>query len=211
MSDESLYLCGQNIDVMVNDSEEAWLKSFCAGDEQAYKFFFEHYYQLFAHFAMKYVPDAAVCEDIVHEVIFECYASRRLFKSLESFKSFFYVSIKNRCLNYLEHKRAELNYLNDASARQEHDFFLDAIIEEEVYAIMHKTCKEFPDPLRQVFDLVLEGKSNEEIASVLGLSVDSVKSYKKRGKQILKKKLGPLLAYWDFFKIEKVARCAIWS
>ena len=59
---------------MVNDSEEAWLKSFCAGDEQAYKFFFEHYYQLFAHFAMKYVPDAAVCEDIVHEVIFECYA-----------------------------------------------------------------------------------------------------------------------------------------
>lgn len=85
---------------------------------------------------MKYVSDSVVCEDVVHEVIMECYVSRRSFENLEKFKSFFYISIKNRCLNYLEHKKAELNYLSDASAKQEHEFFLDSIIEEEVYAIM---------------------------------------------------------------------------
>lgn len=196
---------------MAYESEEAWLRSFCAGEEEAYKLFFERYYQLFAHFATKYVSDFAVCEDIVHDVIMDCYVSRRVFNDMDGFKSFFYVSIKNRCLNYLEHKQAELNYLNDASARQDHDYFLDSIIEEEVYAIMHKTCEEFPDPLRKVFALVLDGKSNEEIASILGLSLDSVKGYKKRGKQILKKKLGHLLAYWDIARIEKTAGCLIWS
>ena len=44
-------------------------------------------------------------------------------------------------------------------------------------------------------ELSLKGKSNEEIARVLNLSLDSVKSYKKRGKQILKEKLKGLICF----------------
>ena len=211
MSDDSLYLPVKS-KVMADETEiQAWLRSLYAGEEQAYKLFFERYYQLFARFAMKYVSDEMVSEDIVHDVILEYWTARRLFESLESFKSFFYVSIKNRCLNWLDHKQAERNYLNDASARQSDDFFLDSIIEEEVYALMRKTCGEFSGPLRKVFDLVLDGKSNDEIAKALGLSLDSVKAYKKRGKQILKKRLGHLLAFWDRLRLERALCCAVWS
>ena len=54
---------------------------------------------------------------------------------------------------------------------------------------------ELSDPLRQIYELTLQELSNEEIAAQLGLSVDSVKAHKKRGKQILKERLKGLMAF----------------
>ena len=45
-----------------------WVKQLIEGDEAAYKIFFKEYYQIFAHFAFKYVKDIDVAEDIVHDV-----------------------------------------------------------------------------------------------------------------------------------------------
>ena len=42
-----------------------WVKQLIEGDEAAYKIFFKEYYQIFAHFAFKYVKDIDVAEDIV--------------------------------------------------------------------------------------------------------------------------------------------------
>ena len=110
-------------------------------------------------------------------------------------KSFLYLSIKNRSINYLQHKKAEENYLHDASVMHREDYFLDTIIEEEVYFLMHKAINELPEQIQTIYELSLKGKSNEEIAQVLNLSLDSVKSYKKRGKQILKEKLKGLICF----------------
>ena len=78
---------------------------------------------------------------------------------------------------------------------QQEEFFLDAIIEEEVYFLMHKAIKELPAQIQQIYELSLQGKSNEEKSQTLNLSLDSVKSYKKRGKQILKEKLKDLMCF----------------
>lgn len=180
---------------MVEDEHgnNEWFRRFCAGDEGAYKFFFEEYYPIFVHFAMKYLHDMEVCEDIVHDVVYEFYSKKRVFENINMMKSFFYLAVKNKCLNYLEHKKAEQNYLEELSRHQQKDFFLDSMIEEEVYLLMHRTIHEFPGMMRSVYELSLEGKSNDEIAEALGLSLDSVKGYKKRGKSILKDKLRRLM------------------
>ena len=60
---------------------------------------------------------------------------------------------------------------------------------------MHKAINELPETDTTIYELSLKGKSNEEIAQVLNLSLDSVKSYKKRGKQILKEKLKGLICF----------------
>ena len=122
-------------------------------------------------------------------------SSKRVFTNINSLKSFLYLSIKNRSINYLQHKKAEENYLHDVSVIHGEEFFLDAIIEEEVYFLMHKAINELPDQIQTIYELSLKGKSNEEIARVLNLSLDSVKSYKKRGKQILKEKLKGLICF----------------
>ena len=172
-----------------------WVKQLIEGDEAAYKIFFKEYYQIFAHFAFKYVKDIDVAEDIVHDVILDLYSNKRDFTSLNKLKSFLYLSIKNRCFNYIEHENAKQNYLQASTLQQDEDYFLDAIIEEEVYFLMHKAINELPDQIQTIYELSLIGKSNEEIARVLNLSLDSVKSYKKRGKQILKEKLKGLICF----------------
>ena len=173
---------------------EAWIKQFCAGDESAYRIFFDEYYQILAHFAMKYVQNPETSEDIVHDVILDIYSNKRIFSNINSLKSFLYQSIKNRCINYLEHKKAEQNYCQSSAIQQE-EFFLDSIIEEEIYFLMHKAIKELPEQIHQIYELSLQGKSNEEIAQTLDLSLDSVKSYKKRGKLMLKDKLKDLMCF----------------
>lgn len=174
---------------------DAWIEQLCKGDELAYKVLFDEYYQILAHFAMKFLHDKEACEDIVHDAILDLYSRKRVFNNINSLKSFLYLSIKNRSINYLQHKKAEENYLHDASVMHREDYFLDTIIEEEVYFLMHKAINELPEQIQTIYELSLKGKSNEEIAQVLNLSLDSVKSYKKRGKQILKEKLKGLICF----------------
>ena len=175
-----------------NIQSDAWIEQLCKGDELAYKVLFDEYYQILAHFAMKFLHDKEACEDIA---ILDLYSSKRVFTNINSLKSFLYLSIKNRSINYLQHKKAEENYLHDVSVIHGEEFFLDAIIEEEVYFLMHKAINELPEQVQNIYELSLKGKSNEEIAQILNLSLDSVKSYKKRGKQILKEKLKGLICF----------------
>ena len=172
-----------------------WVKQLVAGEEIAYKIFFEEYYQILAHFAFRYVKDIDTAEDIVHDIILDLYSQKRNFDCINKLKSFLYLSIKSRCLNHIRHENAKHHYLQEKTNEQSEEFFLDYIVEEEVYFLMNKAIKELPDKIQSIYQLVLAGKSNEEIAEALSRSLDSVKAYKKRGKQILKEKLKGLMCF----------------
>lgn len=178
-----------------DNQSNTWVKQLCAGDESAYRKLFDEYYRILSHFAMKFIPDVETCEDIVHDAILDLYSKKRTFENINALKSFLYLSIRNSCLNYLDHQKAKENYLRHASTVTDEEYFLDSIIEEEVYYLMHKAIKQLPAQIQSIYELSLQGKSNEEIAQALNLSLDSVKSYKKRGKQMLKDKLKDLFYF----------------
>ena len=67
--------------------------------------------------------------------------------------------------------------------------------EEETYFLLRQAIRQLDSPLRRIYELTLQGKSNEEIARALDLTLDSVKSYKKRGKQVLKEMLKDLYLF----------------
>ena len=176
-----------------HEEQNIWVRQLVAGDEVAYNFFFKEYYPIFVHFALKYVNDIAPAEDVVHDVVVDFYLNRRNFSNLTKLKSFFYSSIRNRAIDHIRHENAKRHYLRQEKVEEESEFFLDAIMEEEIYFLMNKALKTLPEKIHNVYELSLNGKSNEEIAEMLNLSLDSVKSYKKRGKQILKEKLKGLI------------------
>ena len=170
-----------------------WIKQLHFGNEEAYRILFDEYYQMLGVFAMKYVKDKEVAEDIVQDVITELYSRRLLFDTPVALKSFLFLSVKNKALNFLRRQQAQERYLNNRM--EEESFFLNNIIREEVYYHLQKMIGELSDPVRQIYELTLQELSNEEIAEQLGLSVDSVKAHKKRGKQILKERLKGLMAF----------------
>ena len=129
---------------MISKTEQQdWLKRLCAGEEEAYRFFFKEYYQILGSFAQQYVKEEMIAEDIVNDVIYELYRNKKSFPDIVSLKSFLFTSIKHRSLNYIRGKKAQERYLQDPQvANDTEEFFLDAIIEEEVYFLMHKAITE---------------------------------------------------------------------
>ncbi len=176
--------------------QQEWIYLFCKGDEAAYEYFFEEYYSLLGAFAMKYVKEKEIAEDIVHDVILELYSRKLQFTNIGALKSYLYLSIKNKSLNYIRSVHAKENYLQDWVEQKKENFFLNNMIEEEVFYRLRKAIRELPDKVREIYELSLLGSSYEEIAQQLSLSVDSVKAYKKRGKLILRKKLKGLMYLW---------------
>lgn len=179
----------------MEDNEKTWLEKLRRGEEKAYRKFFEEYYQILCVFAGKYLKDHDHAEDIVHDVILELYSRKQSFPTLEALKSWLFSAIKNRCLNDLRHLRAGDRYAREMQAGERQEFFLENIIEEETYFLLRQAIRQLDSPLRRIYELTLQGKSNEEIARALDLTLDSVKSYKKRGKQVLKEMLKDLYLF----------------
>lgn len=170
-----------------------WIEHLREGKEEAYRVLFDEYYQILCVFAMKYVKDKEVAEDLVQDVILELYSRRLPFDNPVALRSFLFLSVKNRALNFLRHRQAQEHYLKHSV--EEENFFLNNIIREEAYYLLQKMIMELSDPVRKIYELTLQECSNEEIAEQLGLTVDSVKAHKRRGKQILKERMRDLLVF----------------
>mgnify|MGYP002746485438 FL=1 len=162
------------------------------GDMACFEACYKFYYRGLCSFASRWVP-VSTAEDIVQDIILELYSRRLRFNTPVALKSFLFLSVKNRALNFLRRQRAQEHYLSISV--EEESFFLNNIIREEVYYHLQKMIGELSDPVRKIYELTLQEFSNEEIAEQLGLTVDSVKAHKKRGKQILKERLKGLMAF----------------
>lgn len=164
------------------------------GVENAYRLLFSRYYSLLGIFAFRYLNDKQWCEDVVHDVFLDLYQSRENFKTVLTLKSYLYSAVRNRCIDVLRHQQVKGRYEAEMLERGEETFYEDGILEAEAYALLKEAISELPDQTRTVYDLVLCGLTNQEIAEKLSLTEDAVKAHKKRGKKILREKLKYLLS-----------------
>ena len=75
------------------------------------------------------------------------------------------------------------------------------LMREEVYRELYLSVRELPDRCREVFELHLKGKKNEEIAELLSLSVETVKTHKKNAVRFLKERMGNLFTLLVMFRV----------
>ncbi len=158
---------------------------------EAFHTLYKRYYRALVCYAMQWTDTQEPAEDLVQDLFSTIWEKRMTFFSLTSFQSFLYNSVKNAALNYLKHKDVERNYAQkvqeDEPLRlpEEDDFF-----EEELYRRLFQLVDQLPDRCREVFLLYMKGRKNEEIADALQISIETVKTQKKRAMQFLRKKTG---------------------
>lgn len=179
-------------------SEDLWLKQLSDGDEKAYKRLFDQYYSSMVMFARSFLKNDVLVEDVVQDVIYDFWMQRQSLSKVMSIKAWLYAAVRNRCLNDLEHDKVVRKYL-DKVKLVDNEFILQQMIEEEVYLSLKNSIDALPGKIKEVYKLILVGKNNKEIAFLLNLSEDAVKSYRKRGKQILKISLGNLWTLVVFY------------
>lgn len=159
-------------------------------------------------FASTIVDSNEDAEDIVHNVFLSLYEKEDELPNIKSLKSYLYRSVYNASLNFLKKKstshelreeRVQQNLLSQTLSNQEE--YLVKRIEEEVIWELFEAIEKLPKESQKIFKMsYLQNISNAEIANLLGISVNTVKSQKQRAKQLLKRELKDLFLLLIFLK-----------
>lgn len=157
---------------------------------------YSQYFDSLVDHAVRYVEYRQIAEDIVQDLYSELWNRREEFKHLISPKSYFYQAVTNRALNYLRDyggrisplDTSEYNVLSlqsdDASP---HD---DAQTDvSEVYDRLMECIDELSPRAREVILYTLEGKTIVQIAQIMGVSTETVKTLKKRAYKMIRTSL----------------------
>lgn len=161
------------------------------GDKRAFRDVFDQYFNALAAFGYKYVPDQQTVEDMIQESFISFWEGRKDFDHINAVKSFLYTSVRNKCLNYLKHKKVERKHERNLVYHIESDHLFSAhVIEEETFNHLFIEIKNLPESSREIMLLALNGLRNQEIADELGVSVNTVKTQKKIAYQKLRTSLG---------------------
>jgi len=133
-------------------------------------------------------------EDIIQEVFIAFWKHNKEFNNINAVKAFLYTSARNKCLNYLKHqsvlKKHQPALIYELESEQ---FFKSHIIEEEAFNQLYSEIHKLPESAQKIMILAIKGLKNNEIATELNISINTVKTQKKIAYAKLKGNLGPVL------------------
>jgi RNA polymerase sigma-70 factor (ECF subfamily) len=165
------------------------------GDVTAFSSVFKKYYPLLYLFAGKFVKDVQAAEHIVQDLFITLWIKRDSIQISSSLKAYLYTSVKNRSLDYIKQKGLTHLPVQDSAQHQ------DAVVtpegqylEKEFHRAVHEAIDKLPEKCRQIY---LMRRYNDlkydEIAEILNISVNTVKTQLKRALKSLQKQLAHLL------------------
>ena len=184
--------------VLMPKREEQFLQRINAKQPEAFRELFSEFYNSLVLFAIGFVEQQDVAEDIVQETFITVWENKKTFNSYQGLKAYLYELVQNKCTNYLKHRQVEdkyASYVKTTGEEAEGDY---SLMQEEIYRELYMAVRELPEKCQRVFELHLEGKKNDEIAEILGISVLTVKSHKQNAIHILKEKMGNLFLLYAY-------------
>lgn len=175
------------------EREEISIEKLNKQETEAFHTLYKRYYKALVCYAMRWIGSQEPAEDLVQDLFSSIWENRMTFLSITAFQSYLYNSVRNASLNYLKHQDIEAAYAQQVqenstqaeAEEEEEDYF-----EEELYRQLFLLVDQLPVRCREVFLLYMKGKKNEEIATALQISTETVKTQKKRAMQFLRKNMG---------------------
>lgn len=174
---------------MEREEELHLIHSLQSGDNQAYKYIYDHHYVLLCKVAYEFLKDDFLAESIVDDIIFHLWEKRETLEITTSLRSYLVQAVRNRCINYLNLEREKREVRFSVIDRQNEwidsvftsdDYPLARLLEDELEQEIKNAIERLPDECRTVFKKSrFEEKRYEEIASELGISINTVKYHIK--------------------------------
>lgn len=146
-----------------------------------------------------FVKDKSEAEDIVQDCFYSLWENRRKIDLEKSVESLLFVSLRNRCLNYLkENSRYTFNSLSDQLIPNELQYLYqidftdkrELSLEEQLVEALKNAIDELPERKREILiKSKMQGLKQKEIAAELGISVKTVEKHLAEAKVELRTKL----------------------
>lgn len=165
-------------------------------DERRFQQFVEENASVFHVFARRYVSDPEVVDDLLQEAYIKFWTNRQKIGEVASLRNYFFSLLKHLILDRRDYyARGSEAYDEAACAELTDDASTERhIMEVETSELIAKAVKKLAPQGRQVISMELEGKSFDEIAQALDLSINTVRTVHYR----MLKRLGELLSPEDF-------------
>lgn len=165
--------------------EQELLKSVYKGNKKGFEILFRTYYKRLCAYAVSFVSQNDLAEDIVTDVFLKLWEKRETLNVPESVSSYLFQSVKNSCINYLNREKNrkntisenEINLLNLKIKYPVSDKYpLTDLIGQELEEKIRTEIEKLPEQCREIFYLSrFEELSHKEIAEKLGISENTVK------------------------------------
>ena len=163
-------------------------------NKHEFKAFFDLYYPSLCSFALNILEENSYVEDVVQEAFIKLWEKSADFSCEEAAKSFLYISVKNKCLNYLEHTKVTIKHAEIIKQINNNGEINNRIIEEETHRLIYNSIDQLPDRCKEIILLSINGLKNNEIGKELNISENTVKTQKKIAYKYLKIKLKDVYA-----------------
>ena len=172
--------------------EEFLIERIREGSRDAFSLIFRYYYKDLVLFGGTFLPDRAICEDIVQNTFLKLWEGHKSFVINSSLKSFLLKIVQNACLDEIRHRAVKLehedyvlsfNILADEDAE-------NYILYSDLLEHYQKAMSQIPEQYRVAFEMSrMEGLKYREIADRLSVSERTVEVRIGKALELLRKYL----------------------
>jgi RNA polymerase sigma-70 factor (ECF subfamily) len=145
------------------------------------------HYSKMKRFAKEYVLIEEEAENIVQDVFLQLWENRKIIRMSINLVAFLFTATKNRCMDYLKHKKVVMKATNALLEEQKMtmEMNLEALEvfdqsvfgEEDVETLLNNAINSLPEKCREIFiKSRLEGKKHKEIAHELNISTHTIEA-----------------------------------
>jgi RNA polymerase sigma-70 factor (ECF subfamily) len=170
------------------------------------------YYPRLVRFSQTYVSSRQDAENIVQDVFLHLWEHWNRIDSPVNMNAFLFMSVKNKCIDYLRKQTQLKQREHPLSELQEKELQLNLyslqvldesnLSREEIEAIVTDAINSLPERCREIFILSrLEGLHHKEIAARLNISANTVEGQMSIALRKLKTKLKNYLPVFLFLSI----------
>jgi RNA polymerase sigma-70 factor (ECF subfamily) len=171
------------------------------GDEKAFEKLFHKYYGILSSFATKIINDDVAAEEIVQDLFVKLWEKREQLFIETSLKNYLFRSIKNLCLNFIQHNKTKIRHAQMVLSEVESNLSDDSNYPEvDLFVKIEESINSLPEKRREIFRLSRqEGLKYHEIAQKLNISIKTVETQMSLAIKTLRDKLKKYSSFFLFF------------
>ena len=185
-----------------NRTDFGYMEGIRSSESDAFASLFRKYYEPLYQFAGRFVKDAQTAESVVQDVFVRLWEKRGELQVQSSVKSYLYTAVKNHSLNHLKKEKAMVS-VDDALLHEDDRTPSpeQALISSEMVEAVHGAIDNLPTQCQRIYRMKkYDDLSYSEIAEVLNISINTVKTQMKRALKSLHKQLTYLVSLiWLLF------------
>lgn len=165
-------------------------------NRKAFNMLFEVYYDEVFRLAYYFLKDREACRDVVMDVFFSIWQSRKKLRDITNMEAYLYIVTKNAASHYLSKNSHRATISLDEVPVQIEDSGsvspVDKLTNQEIELLLAKVIDELPERCRMIFLLARQkGLKTKEISDVLSISESTVRVQMKVAIEKIIAKLRP--------------------